>query len=90
MNFLYEQIIVVVKYTEHLSSCYQLFKILSVCIPGHYDNGNFCELCTGNKVKATVGNATNCDEACDGDTEVSNAGHTACGKDKDMRARKPC
>ena len=38
-------------------------------------------MCTRNKIKATVGNATECD-VCDEFSEVSNVNHTACGKNR--------
>ena len=38
-------------------------------------------MCTGNTIKREDGNATNCaeDQACDGQTNVPNEEHTACG-----------
>ena len=54
---------------------------MSVCNAGYYKTETFCELCTGNRIKATKGDATDCnaDTACDGDSQVPNDGHTACG-----------
>ena len=36
-------------------------------------------MCTGNTIKATVGNETNC-VTCDGIKEVANENHTTCGR----------
>ena len=59
----------------------------SVCNAGYYKSGSSCEQCTGNKIKTTAGDATNCDadEPCDGVGEVPNANHTTCGKIKTVR-----
>ena len=47
---------------------------ISVCKAGYYENGVFCVLCSGNKIKTTVGDATDCDvdTPCDGTTKVPN------------------
>ena len=59
-----------------------MFDYISVCNVGHYRNGSRCELCTGNKIKSTPGDATNCstDAPCDGTTSVPNGEHSACGQ----------
>ena len=60
-----------------------MFRYFSlVCNAGYYKSGSSCELCAGNKIKTSVGDAADCDAdaACDGVNEVSNANHTACGK----------
>ena len=53
----------------------------SVCNAGYYKSGGSCELCTGNKIKTSVGDRAHCDDdtACDGDSQVPNDGHTTCG-----------
>ena len=53
----------------------------SVCNAGHYKNGNNCEMCTGNTIKSTIGDAADCnaDTPCDGVTEVPDANYTNCG-----------
>ena len=35
-------------------------------------------MCTGNTIKTTVGDGS-CNQTCDGENQVSNSGHTACG-----------
>ena len=59
-----------------------LFDTISVCNVGHYRNGSMCEKCTGNEIKSTPGDDTNCsvDAPCDGITYVPNAEHSACGQ----------
>ena len=44
-------------------------------------------MCTGNEIKSTPGDATNCsaDVPCDGTTSVPNAEHSACGESKPFR-----
>ena len=41
-------------------------------------------MCTGNEIKSTPGDATNCsaDPPCDGITSVPNAEHSACGESR--------
>ena len=53
-----------------------------VCNAGHYKTGSSCDLCSGNKIKSMIGDVADCnaDTACDGNTNVPNSGHTACGK----------
>ena len=52
------------------------------CEAGYYKNGVACSLCPGNKIKTTVGDASNCDAdpPCNGTNQVPNSGHTACSK----------
>ena len=54
----------------------------SVCNVGLYWTGSACELCAGNEIKSTPGDATNCsaDAPCDGVTSVPNDDHSACGE----------
>ena len=54
--------------------------LILVCGPGYYKSGSSCELCTGNKIKMSKGDAADCVDACDGVSEVPNAVHTACGE----------
>ena len=53
-----------------------------VCNAGYYKSGSSCQLCTGNTIKSTIGDASDCDAdtSCDGTTKVPNAEHTACGR----------
>ena len=55
---------------------------MAVCNAGYYKHGSSCELCTGNNIKSTIGDAADCDAdtACDGTTKVPNSENTACGK----------
>ena len=55
---------------------------ISVCNFGHHRNGSKCEICAGNEIKSTPGDANNCsaDAPCDGITSVPNDDHSACGK----------
>ena len=52
-----------------------------VCKAGYYISGSSCTMCTGNEIKSTPGDATDCsaDPLCDDATKVPNDDHTACG-----------
>ena len=56
--------------------------LISVCNAGYYKTGSSCELCTGNKIKSSKGDAADCDTdtVCDGVSTVPNTDHTACSK----------
>ena len=58
-----------------------VLSMIVVCNVGYYKNGNDCEMCTGNTIKSTPGDAVDCngDTLCDGVTEVPDANHTNCG-----------
>ena len=54
------------------------------CEAGYYKTNTTpprCEMCTGNTIKTTVGDAGNCDadQPCDGIKTIPNNNHTACG-----------
>ena len=55
--------------------------IIPVCIPGYFCDGSSCTMCTGNTIKTSAGNATNCDAdpPCDDVKTVPNVNHTDCG-----------
>ena len=53
---------------------------ISVCNAGYYKNGSNCALCGGNTIKLSPGDDTDCDDACDGITEVPNVRRTDCSK----------
>ena len=56
----------------------------SECNAGYYKDGGDggCILCSGNKIKSSPGDDTDCntDTTCDGNITVPNIGHTTCGK----------
>ena len=56
-------------------------KFVAVCNAGYYNSSGSCSLCTGNTIKSTSGDATDCntDAACNGTDNIPNTGHTACG-----------
>ena len=54
--------------------------LISVCNTGYYKNGSNCDLCGGNTIKLSPGDATDCDDACDGATEVPNVRRIACSE----------
>ena len=58
-----------------------IVRFIVVCNAGYFKTGSSCELCTGNKMKSTPGDATDCDAEtpCDGVTEVPDAYQTNCG-----------
>ena len=51
-----------------------------VCNAGHYGMNGSCELCPGNTIKPTVGDAVNCSSTCEEMLTVANSNHTDCGK----------
>ena len=53
---------------------------ISVCNAGYYKNGSNCDLCSGNTIKLSPGDDTDCYDACDGITEVPNVRRTDCSK----------
>ena len=55
---------------------------LPVCKAGYFKSGSSCLPCTGNEIKSTPGDTTDCtaDPPCDGTTKVPNDDHTACGE----------
>ena len=63
-----------------------------MCNVGHYLNGSVCEICTGNEIKSTPGDATNCsaDAPCDGVTSFPNADHSACAESPGAKSNIPC
>ena len=51
-----------------------------VCNAGFYKKGGICVLCPDNMIKSSPGDAAECDRRCDGDSNIANDEHTACGK----------
>ena len=66
-----------------MTSCECILHNLFVeCIAGYFKTNETCAQCTGNTIKATAGDATDCnaDSPCDGVTQTPNEQHTACGE----------
>ena len=61
-----------------MTDYFSIMILISVCNAGYYKSGSGCDPCSGKTIKPLKGDATDCDEDCDGVTEVPNAGHTAC------------
>ena len=76
-NGRFPSIILQILFSPHFS-----FFSLPVCKAGYFKSGGSCIPCSGNEIKSTPGDATDCtaDPPCDGATKVPNDDHTACGE----------